>query len=56
MTTSGANLSHVVMEVKLLRLLEHVQNAIETHWGAFRRDLNVQVCTPRTTQDSALYG
>lgn len=39
MTGSGANLRHVVMAMKLLRLLEHVQNAIETHWGAFRRDL-----------------
>ena len=38
-TASGANLKHVITAMKLLRLLEYVQHAIETHWGAFRRDL-----------------
>ena len=39
MTSSGANLKHVMMEMKFLRLLEHVQHTIETNWAAFRRDL-----------------
>ncbi len=39
MTASGANLKHVVMVMKLLRLIEWVQQVIETCWAECRRDL-----------------
>ena len=39
MMASGANLSHVVMAMKLLRLIEWVQQVIETCWADCRRDL-----------------
>ena len=38
-TASGANLTHVWTETKLLRLIDQVQQVIETRWDECRRDL-----------------
>lgn len=39
MTASGANLTHVCIATKLLRLVDQVQQVIETHWDECRRGL-----------------
>ena len=39
MTSSGANLMHVWMAMRLLWLVEQAQQAIEVHWAEHRRDL-----------------
>ncbi len=39
MTASGANLRHVWLADRFLRIIDHVQQVIDTHWDECRRDL-----------------